>query len=137
MRRASPAAAEFPLYIHDGFDLDFFSKFVATRTDFVVQDHHSYFVFTPSDASEPASQHSGDVQTTVSDSLSAASAQQHRNLVVDEWSCALTPQSMHNESDKVAVRQTFCTGQMSVYTNTTAGWAFWCKCHLRSYHVKH
>ena len=52
MRQAGPTAASFPLYLHDGFDLDRFSYFVANRSDFVVQDHHSYFVFTPADESE-------------------------------------------------------------------------------------
>jgi glucan 1,3-beta-glucosidase len=126
MRQVSPEAATFPLYLHDGFDLARFSNYIANRTDFVVQDYHSYFVFTPSDGAEPASQHTSDIESTVSDSLSNASSRQHRNLVVDEWSCALTPQSMLNEADQTTARKDFCTGQMKVYANTTAGWSFWC-----------
>jgi glucan 1,3-beta-glucosidase len=45
--------------------------------------------------------------------------------VVDEWSCALTPQSLANEPDEAAARQDFCTAQMEVYSTTTAGWSFW------------
>ena len=86
MRQADPAAASLPLYIHDGFDLDRFSAFVANRTDFVVQDHHSYFVFTPPDEAEPASQHTSDIYGDIAQSLADASARQQRNLVVDEFS---------------------------------------------------
>ncbi|KAJ6630675.1 glycoside hydrolase superfamily [Mycena sp. CBHHK59/15] len=125
MRQMSNAAASFPLYIHDGFDLQRFSDFVASRTDFIVQDHHAYFVFTPSDTSEPASKHTNDIQTTISGSLAAACAHQRRNLVVDEFSCALTPQSLSNEPNEVKARQDFCAAQVETYSNITAGWSFW------------
>ncbi|OBZ75975.1 Glucan 1,3-beta-glucosidase 3 [Grifola frondosa] len=125
MRQVSPAAANFPLYIHDGFDLNRFSDYVARRSDFVVQDHHSYFVFTSSDQSEPASQHTSDIQGSISDSLEAASVQQRRNLVVDEFSCALTDESLKNVGDPNKSRREFCEGQLAVYANATAGWAFW------------
>ena len=114
--------------MHDGFDLQRFSDFIAKRDDFVVQDHHSYFVFTPSDDEEPATEHTSDIKGATAASLANASAQQRRNLVVDEWSCALTMDSLAHESDPDAARRDFCIGQMAVYANTTAGWAFWCTC---------
>ena len=77
LRAISPT---FPLYIHDGFDLEYFSDWVSKRTDFVVQDNHSYFVFSPQDAAEPASQHTNDVQTGVADRFVRASNQERRNL---------------------------------------------------------
>lgn len=46
LRKVSPEASRFPFYIHDGFNLQRFADFVGGRKDFVVQDHHSYFVFT-------------------------------------------------------------------------------------------
>ncbi|KAJ7285959.1 glycoside hydrolase superfamily [Mycena rebaudengoi] len=125
LRSVSASAATFPLYIHDGFDLKRFSNFVASRDDFVVQDHHSYFVFTPSDGSKPASQLTKDVNTTTSDSLAAACAHQRCNLVVDEWSAALTPESISKEADQVKARQDFGTAQVEVYSTTTSGWSFW------------
>ncbi|TBU45740.1 glycoside hydrolase [Dichomitus squalens] len=125
MRQVDPAAASLPLYIHDGFDLNRFSAFVANRTDFVVQDHHSYFVFTPPDEAEPASQHTSDIYGGISRSLAGASARQQRNLVVDEFSCALTDESLADESDPIEARKDFCQAQLDVYRSTTAGWAFW------------
>ncbi|KAF8810115.1 glycoside hydrolase [Phlegmacium glaucopus] len=123
--REAPLAETLPLYLHDGFDLDRFSDYIVGRTDFVVQDHHSYFVFTDSDRLEKASQHTANVQGGIADSLSRVSGRQRRNLVIDEWSCALTQESLQNEDDVDQVRKDFCTTQLNVYRNTTAGWSFW------------
>ncbi|KAJ6596777.1 glycoside hydrolase superfamily [Mycena vulgaris] len=125
MRQVSSAAEAFPIYIHDGFNLNHFTAFIANRADFIVQDHHSYFVFTPQDESKSASQHTHEIETSLSDSLATTSVKQRGNLVVDEWSCALTPQSLSNEPDEAVARQNFCTAQLDAYSTTTAGWSFW------------
>lgn len=132
MRQITGANPLFPLYLHDGFDLGRFSDFVADRSDFIVQDHHSYFVFTPSDEQEPATAHIKDIKGSVTDTLVSASDHQRRNLVVDEFSCALTADSLAHESDPDGARRAFCTGQLGVYANATAGWSFWCECILCS-----
>ncbi|KAL1694943.1 glycoside hydrolase family 5 protein [Schizophyllum commune] len=134
LRAISPT---FPLYIHDGFDLEYFSDWVSKRTDFVVQDNHSYFVFSPQDAAEPASQHTNDVQTGVADRFVRASNQERRNLIIGEWSCALTADSLSSEQDQEAARRDFCTRQVDVYTNSTAGWAFWGMIIARPYLAKY
>ena len=118
MRGTSNEAKSFPLYIHDGFDLTKFSNYVAGRKDFVVQDHHSYFVFTSSDKSEPANSHINDVKNGIKNSLQSASNKQHRNLVVDEWSCAISNANGGQTKD-------FCTAQLNTYAQTSAGWGFW------------
>ncbi|KAG9073984.1 Glucan 1,3-beta-glucosidase 3, partial [Ceratobasidium sp. 370] len=125
LRRLSPEAAKFPFYIHDGFNLERFTKFVEGRKDFVVQDHHSYFVFTPSDASTSAKDHTLNVNTGIKSALASASERARHNLVIDEWSCALTPQSLSSEKKQLAARKSFCTGQANVYLRETAGWSFW------------
>lgn len=125
MRQVFPQASTFPLYLHDGFDLQRFSTYVSARHDFVVQDHHSYFVFTTEDDEESASNHTSDIEGGLADSLRAASDAQRRNLVVDEFSCALSDDSLKNETDPEQARRDFCTGQLDVYANTTAGWSFW------------
>jgi hypothetical protein len=125
MRATSPEASTFPIYLHDAFDLDRFANYVASRPDFVVQDHHSYFVFTPSDQAEPASQHTLDVESGIADAFLAASNRVRRNMIIGEWSCALTPQSLADDDDADQVQREFCEQQMKVYANTTAGWMFW------------
>ncbi|ESK96875.1 glycoside hydrolase family 5 protein [Moniliophthora roreri MCA 2997] len=129
MRGTSTAAQTFPLYLHDGFDLTRFSDYVNNRSDFVVQDHHSYFVFSPSDATEPASKHTSDVNTVVASQLTATNPDHCRiarhNLVIDEWSCALTPESLASEEDKDHSSRDFCSSQTEVYSEVTPGWSFW------------
>lgn len=127
MRRVSPEAASFPIYIHDAFNPDQFSDYVSKRSDFVVEDHHSYFVFTPDDQTRNATEDTNMVQTSVMNQLSTDSSQERRNLVIGEWSCALVPDSLANANDPMSLRQQFCQGQMQVYANTSSGWHFWSK----------
>ncbi|KAJ7046654.1 glycoside hydrolase [Mycena alexandri] len=124
MRRV-PGAESFPIYIHDAFNLEKFSDFVSQRSDFIVQDHHSYFVFTSQDEKKSASQHTEDIRTSILRSLFSASKNERGNLIVGEWSCALTPESLSMESDQVAAREKFCKAQLDVYSSATAGWSFW------------
>ncbi|KIK91947.1 glycoside hydrolase family 5 protein [Paxillus rubicundulus Ve08.2h10] len=123
-QQVSPGTS-FPLYIHDAFDLERFSDFISNRTDFIVEDHHSYFVFTSQDNSEPASQHTSDVEGPIDEELFQAGSKARGNLVIDEWSCALTDDSLSTQANPNEARREFCTGQMNVYTNTSAGWGFW------------
>jgi hypothetical protein len=127
LRQLSPASKTMPLYVHDGFNLDQFSSYIANRSDFVVQDHHSYFVYTASDNAESADNHTKDIEGNIAGSLLQASSRERRNLVVDEWSCALTPESLSKEANQTKARQEFCFGQLGVYTNVSAGWGFWCE----------
>ena len=127
MRQRSSSVPSLPLYIHDGFNLQKYSTYLSNRSDFVVEDHHSYFVFTPADESEPAAQHTSDVKGSVSDDLGAADWKDRDNLVIGEWSCALTAQSLSTQSNPDEARRQFCTTQMAVYTNMSAGWSFWCE----------
>lgn len=129
LRQVSPEAASFPFYIHDGFDLSRFADYISTRSDFVVVDHHSYFVFGDAASQRtPAKDLAASLRPAegaISEQLLGASAEGRRNIVVDEWSCALSEQALQGSTDAVADRQKFCTGQMESYTNATAGWSFW------------
>lgn len=125
VRGVSEEAATFPFYIHDAFNLNQYGNFVANRTDFLVEDHHSYFVYTPSDQAESAQGHTHDVNTTIYDSLASTAGRERGNLVVDEWSCALTDKSLSQESNPSTAQQNFCTEQMEVYASSSAGWSFW------------
>ena len=128
LREVSPEAATFPFYINDAYDMPRFADYISTRQDFLVLDHHSYFVFdqTSEDTSAP------DLTSSLvpgSGSLSGqileASQEVQRNVVIDEWSCALSSQSLGDTSNPGRARRNFCTGQMESYTNATAGWGFW------------
>jgi len=131
LRQVAPEAASFPFYIHDGFDLGRFADYISTRNDFVVVDHHSYFVFgDANDQKRPAQDLVTSLQPakgSLSEQLLGAAAEGRRNMVVDEWSCALSEAALQGSTDPVGARQKFCTGQMESYTNATAGWSFWSK----------
>lgn len=118
---------DFPLYIHDGFDLDRFIAYVSAQTpEFIVQDHHSYFVYTPQDNIEPARNHTDDVLTTVAAQLGSSNNSVPHNLIIGEWSCALTPDSLKDETYPQQARRAFGLAQEDVYSRTTPGNSFWC-----------
>ncbi|KAJ3566586.1 hypothetical protein NP233_g6906 [Leucocoprinus birnbaumii] len=125
IRQSSWYGQRLPVYIHDGFDLNRFVPYINNRQDFVVQDHHSYFVFTDDDSRKPSTQHTQDVKGGISNAFWNTAAGERRNLVIGEWSCALTDESLKNQKDKILARKEFCTAQMQVYSNVTAGWMFW------------
>ncbi|KAH8833859.1 glycoside hydrolase [Flagelloscypha sp. PMI_526] len=114
---------DMPLYVHNGFDYNRFRPFMVSRKDFVVEDHHSYFVFGASDSGKPASEHTQNINTTISHQL--VSGLSGINAIVGEWSCALTPQSLSMEVNPEESRRQFCLAQLTLYDNTTAGWHFW------------
>ncbi|KAF9069861.1 glycoside hydrolase superfamily [Rhodocollybia butyracea] len=117
---------DFPLYMHDGFDFDRFITYISAQSpDFIVQDHHSYFVYTPKDNAEPARNHTDDVQTTVAAQLASSNVSLPHNLIIGEWSCALTPDSLKDEMDPQQARRAFCMAQEDVYSQTTPGNSFW------------
>ncbi|EIW67174.1 hypothetical protein TREMEDRAFT_22618, partial [Tremella mesenterica DSM 1558] len=128
-KQLSPEAAAFPFYINDAFDLNRFSDYLSTRTDFVVLDHHSYFVFGDQPSQQtPVGQIDATllpIHGTLSQQLLSVSSSARRNLVIDEFSCALTASALANSPDETADRRAFCTGQIETYANTTAGYSFW------------
>lgn len=127
--RQIPKYGKMPIYIHDAFDINRFLPFVAGRRDFVVQDHHSYFVFTDSDSKTPANQQTANVRNGIADSFANASLAERRNLVIGEWSCALTEGSLSSQRDRIQAQKDFCTAQLETYSSVAAGWYFWCTFH--------
>ncbi|UZJ52300.1 hypothetical protein CBS101457_001620 [Exobasidium rhododendri] len=114
-----------PLYFHDAFNLDQGAAFVATRTDFVVQDHHSYYVYTSQDTSLSAKGHIKAITGSIKTTLAAESAIARRNVVIGEWSCALAPSSLASSTNKSLDQYNFCADQEVVYRTTEASWIFW------------
>lgn len=57
--------------------------------------------------------------------LQSAAEQTRGNLVIDEWSCALTGSALAGATDANAERVKFCSTQADLYANSTAGWSFW------------
>lgn len=128
----------FPLYIHDAFDFDRFANFVSGQIPrFIVQDHHSYFVYTPEDNAEAAHDHTQDVRTKVETQLTSPNDISIHNLIIGEWSCALTPDSLSNEIHPQEAQRDFGMAQYDVYRNTTPGNHFWCTSKNDSIRISH
>jgi aryl-phospho-beta-D-glucosidase BglC (GH1 family) len=125
MRKASAAAATVPLYFHDAFNLNKGAAFVAKRQDFIVQDHHAYYVYTPADTSLSAKGHTKAISGAINANMNAQSKIARRNLIIGEWSCALNPNSLSKSTDRDGDQKRFCQAQADVYSTATAGWTFW------------
>jgi glucan 1,3-beta-glucosidase len=128
LRSLSPEAGMFPFYYHNAFNTTKYSAWQAPRTDFLVQDEHSYFLFDEANKAKSMAQLDTEIKQT-SGSLSQlyinSANSVRRNMVIDEWSCGLSDNALMGVQDQEAARRAFCTGQMQTYANTTAGYAFW------------
>lgn len=125
MRNVSTNAATVPLYFHDAFKLSKGANFVAGRKDFVVQDHHSYFVYTSSDQSMSADDHTSKIQGSLLQSFEKQSDVARRNVITGEWSCALSPSSLSKTKGRKEAQTDFCKAQVDAYRTAQAGWTFW------------
>ncbi|CAO1633075.1 unnamed protein product [Parajaminaea phylloscopi] len=114
-----------PLYFHDAFNMPKGSDFVSKRKDFVVQDNHSYFVYTSADTSMSAQAHTSQIQGQLLSKFQQNSNLARRNMIVGEWSCALAPSSLSGVSDKTAATRKYCMAQQDTYANATAGYHYW------------
>lgn len=125
MRKVSKQASSMPLYFHDAFNPSEGAKFVSKRSDFVVQDTHSYFVYTKQDRDMTASKHTSQVKGHVQESMSDMSSTARGNMIVGEWSCALNPNSLRSSKNQKKAMSEFCKAQTDTYLNATAGVIFW------------
>lgn len=125
MRKASPHAKNLPLYYHDAFKSEKGAKFASKRKDFVVQDMHSYFVFTQKDRGTTAKQHTSQIKSSYEQSLNKMAKTARGNFIVGEWSCALNPQSLQSSSNKQKSTAEFCQAQVESYAKAASGFFFW------------
>ena len=82
-----------------------------------------------------ASEHITNINGPIGDELKSSGKRLNDNLVIDEWSCALTSDSLQAESDPQGAQSTFCRTQMDVYSQVGGGWSFWSKSLLQRYFV--
>ena len=125
MRAASPYAKTIPLYFHDAFVLEKGAAFVAKRSDFVISDHHAYYVYTPADQALSAQGHISKLDGSIFNQFAAQSSVARRNLIVGEWSCALAWSSIQNSKNPDQDQTEFCQTQQDVWQTTGSGWTFW------------
>jgi len=56
-----------------------------------------------------------------------ASSVTKRNMIIGEFSCALSDAALARQTNADDARRAFCTTQLATYQNITSGWHFWCK----------
>ncbi|GAC72606.1 hypothetical protein PANT_7d00186 [Moesziomyces antarcticus T-34] len=125
MRAVSPYAKTIPLYFHDAFVLEKGAAFVQKRSDFVVSDHHAYYVYTPQDQALSAQGHISKLDGSIMNQFVQQSAVARRNLIVGEWSCALAWSSIQGSQNPDRDQTEFCQTQQDIWQTTGAGWTFW------------
>ena len=125
MRKVNNYAKEVPLYFHDAFSPNQGAEFASKRTDFVVQDTHSYYVYTKQDQSMTANQHTSQIKGQILTSMQGMAKTARGNMVVGEWSCALNPNSLRSSKHHKTAYSDFCQAQTDTYRNATAGALFW------------
>ena len=82
---------DFPLYIGDAWDPDWYAKWTGERTDSVVMDHHVYRCFTAADHKLTGEQHAQMMKTQTKTFFGELSGKANGNWVIGEWSAALNP----------------------------------------------
>ena len=79
----------------------------------------------PSDPDAPVTKAADNLGAGISAALLEASVIARRNMIIGEFSCALSNDSLAQADEPVAARKEFCTAQVEAYANVTSGWHFW------------
>jgi len=124
-----PPPSEFPIYIDDARDPNWYSQFVGKREDFVAMDRHIYRCFTPKDKEKSGEQQAEDIRGHTRDELRKYHHSAHGNIIIGEWSAGLSPEGMPhgaNAGEQDRQRRVFVKAQREVFNENCAGQFFWC-----------
>lgn len=117
---------DFPMYVSDAWQTDFYAGYVGGRGDFVVMDHHLYRCFTQEDKCLTGCQHADKLQHDQGQ-LAHWSQQCHNQWVVGEWSAGLDDSCCQGmpDGEKDANKRAFVKAQLDCFDKHTAGYFFW------------
>lgn len=124
LRRTSP---DFPIYISDAWDLQWYAKLVGERPDFTVVDHHLYRTFTVDDRQKSGDEHAAILRSATKGHLAEMSKRARGNMIIGEWSAALHPSSLRSDEagEQDRQRRVFAQAELELFEEHTAGWFFW------------
>lgn len=123
-----PPPSQFPIYIDDARDPNWYSKLVGKREDFVVMDRHVYRCFTQQDKEKSGEQQAEDIRGHTKEDLKKWHQNAHGSLIIGEWSAGLDPKGMPhgaNAGEQDRQRRVFVQAQREVYSETIPGNFFW------------
>lgn len=123
-----PPPSDFPIFIDDARDPNWYSQIVGKRDDFVVVDRHVYRCFTAHDKQLTGEQQAADIRGHARDELKKHHVNAHGNIIIGEWSAALSPEGMPPGADageQDRQRRIFVQAQREVFNDNCAGQFFW------------
>jgi len=122
-------SSDFPLYIHDAFDPQYYAKFVGSRTDlgYIVQDTHYYRCFSSSDTSQSSDALIQNVIDTTTGLWKNVATWSKGHVICGEWSAALAPSSLDQSTrSQNSSRGYFAYVQLAMFkADIAGGWMFW------------
>lgn len=122
------AGPDFPLIVHDAWDLPHYTDWLSRRGDeYTIVDHHLYRAFADADKQKSGDQHAADLRGAWGSSFAQWSQQAHGQLIVDEWSACLAWETLSGLSAADADRQrrVFTAAEFDLFEQNTAGWYWW------------
>lgn len=123
----SVAGPDFPLYISDAWQTDYYAGYVGGRDDFVVVDYHLYRCFTHEDKACTGPQHARHLREQFVHQVDDWNRKTHGQIVVGEWSAALDDSCLPHDTpagERDAHKREFVAAQLDVF-DRIAGYWFW------------
>lgn len=116
---------DFPIYISDGWDTNWYAQWAGKRGDFVVVDHHLYRCFTPEDKRIDGRGHAAKLGHEFAPQFEEWCRQ--APVVVGEWSAALDDSCLPPDTpagERDAQKRAWVAAQLDLYDKACGYW-FW------------
>lgn len=117
---------DFPIYVSDGWDTDWYAQWAGKRGDFVVVDHHLYRCFTAEDKAIDGRGHAAKLCHEFAPQFDKWC--QQAPVVVGEWSAALDDSSLPPDTpagERDAQKRAWVAAQLDLYDRAASGYWFW------------
>ncbi|BEI92905.1 uncharacterized protein CcaverHIS019_0505330 [Cutaneotrichosporon cavernicola] len=116
---------DFPIYVSDAWDTNWYAQWAGRRSDFIVVDHHLYRCFTPEDKAIDGRGHAAKLAHEFAPKFIQLCGQ--APIVVGEWSAGLDDSGLPPDtpaSERDAQKRAWVTAQLDLYERA-AGYWFW------------
>jgi glucan 1,3-beta-glucosidase len=122
------AGPDFPIYVSDCWDLQYYAGWTGGRDDWVVLDHHLYRCHAEHDQKKSADQHVQELKTSFGNEFGGHCGTAKGNVVVGEFSAALNPNSLPKgipDGERDRYQREFVRAELEMFERHAAGWWFW------------
>lgn len=123
------AGRDFPVYIHDTWDMNYYCPLAGRRDEFVVVDHHLYRCFTDEDRTLTGPQHAEKLRHDFRPKMHDWAGKARGALIIGEWSAGLADWELLPKGTPAGVfddhKRQWVAAQLEVYDAACAGYFFW------------